>query len=89
MLESDFHDWSVNLKIRRMPRATFVCALILSAISISAQGPGRFTVVEATIPQMQAAMQAQQMGQRPSPAAAMGRALPPGILGRMRNMQGM
>src|SRR6187200_1088497 len=39
-----------------MPRATFVCVLVLSAISISAQGPGRFTVVEATIPQMQAAM---------------------------------
>src|SRR6188768_915004 len=47
-----------------MPRATFVCVLVLSAISISAQGPARFNVVEATIPQMQAAMAKGQLTSR-------------------------
>ena len=47
-----------------MSRATVVCALILSAISLSAQGPGRFTIVEATIPQMQAAMAKGQVTSR-------------------------
>ncbi|MEO7156799.1 MAG: amidase family protein [Vicinamibacterales bacterium] len=47
-----------------MPRATFLCALILSAISISAQGPRRFAIVEATIPQMQAAMATGQVTSR-------------------------
>src|SRR6188768_4403625 len=47
-----------------MPRATFVCVLVLSAISISAQGPARFNVVEATIPQMQAAMAKGQVTSR-------------------------
>src|SRR6187200_3191569 len=47
-----------------MPRATFVCVLVLSAISISAQGPPRFNVVEATIPQMQAAMAKGQVTSR-------------------------
>ena len=39
-----------------MHRATFVFALVVSVITVSAQGQGRFTVVEASIPQMQAAM---------------------------------
>jgi amidase len=39
-----------------MKRAAFTFALIASVASLGAQGPGRFTVVEATIPQMQAAL---------------------------------
>ncbi len=39
-----------------MRRFTFAFALVASAWTIGAQGQGRFSVVEATIPQMQAAM---------------------------------
>ena len=37
---------------------------MVSAISLGAQGPGKFTVVEATIPQMQAAMAKGQVTSR-------------------------
>jgi len=47
-----------------MPRITFVFALALSSISLVAQEPGRFNVVEATIPQMQAAMAKGQLTSR-------------------------
>lgn len=47
-----------------MKRATFVCVLVASAITLGAQGQGKFTVVEATIPQMQAAMAKGQVTSR-------------------------
>jgi len=50
-----------------MKRATFVCALAALAITLGAQGAhsqGKFTVVEATIPQMQAAMAKGQLTSR-------------------------
>src|SRR5690349_12070126 len=47
-----------------MKRATLLCALLVSAITIGAQAPGKFTVVEATIPQMQAAMAKGQVTSR-------------------------
>ena len=47
-----------------MKRAAFVFALVVSAFTLGAQGQGRFTVVEATIPQMQAAMAKGQVTSR-------------------------
>ena len=47
-----------------MKRATFVCAVIASAITLGAQGQSKFSVVEATIPQMQAAMAKGQLTSR-------------------------
>ena len=47
-----------------MPRITFVLGLALFSISLGAQPPGRFAVVEATIPQMQAAMAKGQVTSR-------------------------
>jgi amidase len=47
-----------------MKKAAFVFTLIVSALTLAAQGQGRFTVVEATIPQMQAAMAKGQVTSR-------------------------
>jgi amidase len=47
-----------------MRRFTFAFALAVSACTLGAQGQGRFTVVEATIPQMQAAMAKGQVTSR-------------------------
>ena len=47
-----------------MRRLTFVFALVLSAVALGAQAPGRFNVVEATIPQMQAALAKGQVTSR-------------------------
>jgi amidase len=47
-----------------MHRATFVFALMVSVFSLAAQGQGRFNVVEASIPQMQAAMAKGQVTSR-------------------------
>lgn len=47
-----------------MKKAAFVFALVTSAITLGAQGPGKFSVVEATIPQMQAAMAKGQVTSR-------------------------
>jgi amidase len=47
-----------------MKRATLLCALLVSAITIGAQGQRSFAVVEATIPQMQAAMANGQLTSR-------------------------
>jgi amidase len=47
-----------------MKRAASVFVVLASAISLGAQGPGRFNVVEATIPQMQAAMTKGQVTSR-------------------------
>ena len=48
-----------------MKRATFVFALLVSALSLGVQGQQRrFTVVEATIPQMQEAMAKKQVTSR-------------------------
>src|SRR5690349_4588165 len=47
-----------------MKRATLLCALLVSAITIGAQGQRSFAVVEATIPQMQAAMAKGQVTSR-------------------------
>ena len=47
-----------------MRRITFVFALVVSAVSLGAQAPARFNVVEATIPQMQAAMAKGQVTSR-------------------------
>jgi amidase len=47
-----------------MRRFTFAFALVASALTLGAQGQGRFSVVEATIPQMQAAMAKGQVTSR-------------------------
>jgi len=47
-----------------MKRAILVFTLAASAISLGAQGQGKFSVVEATIPQMQAAMAKGQVTSR-------------------------
>jgi amidase len=47
-----------------MKRAAFVFTLIVAALTLAVQGQGRFTVVEATIPQMQAAMAKGQVTSR-------------------------
>jgi amidase len=47
-----------------MRRFTFAFALVVSALTLGAQGQGRFSVVEATIPQMQAAMAKGQVTSR-------------------------
>ncbi len=47
-----------------MRRITFVFALAVGAASLGAQAPARFNVVEATIPQMQAALAAGQVTSR-------------------------
>jgi amidase len=47
-----------------MKRAAFVVVALLSVISLGAQTPARFNVVEATIPQMQAAMAKGQVTSR-------------------------
>jgi amidase len=47
-----------------MKRLLFVFALLASVSFVSAQGPSRFTVIEATIPQMQAAMAKGQLTSR-------------------------
>ena len=47
-----------------MRRLTLVFALVLSSLSLAAQAPGRFSVVEATIPQMQVAMAKGQVTSR-------------------------
>jgi amidase len=47
-----------------MHRATFVFALLLAVSTLAAQGQARFTVVEASIPQMQAAMAKGQVTSR-------------------------
>ena len=47
-----------------MHRATFVFALVVSLFTLAAHGQGRFTVVEASIPQMQAAMAKGQVTSR-------------------------
>jgi amidase len=47
-----------------MKRAAAVLVFLLSIISLGAQSPSRFTVVEATIPQMQAAMAKGQVTSR-------------------------
>src|SRR3954462_7462351 len=47
-----------------MKRATFVCVLVAAAVTLGAQGQSRFSVVEATIPQMQAAMAKGQVTSR-------------------------
>ena len=47
-----------------MRRLTFVFAVALSSLSLGAQAPARFSVVEATIPQMQAAMAKGQVTSR-------------------------
>ncbi len=47
-----------------MPRFIFGFALAVSVVSLGAQGSGRFTVVEATIPQMQAALAKGQVTSR-------------------------
>ncbi|HWI17134.1 MAG TPA: amidase family protein, partial [Vicinamibacterales bacterium] len=47
-----------------MKRAAAVVLALLSVISLGAQSPARFTVVEATIPQMQAAMAKKQVTSR-------------------------
>jgi amidase len=47
-----------------MHRATLVFALLLPVLTLSAQGQGRFTVVEASIPEMQAAMAAGRVTSR-------------------------
>ena len=47
-----------------MKRAAVVFALVASAFTLGAQGQGRFSVVEATIPQMQAAMAKGQVTSR-------------------------
>jgi amidase len=47
-----------------MQQASFVLAIVASAISVGGQGPTRFSVVEATIPQMQAAMARSQVTSR-------------------------
>ena len=47
-----------------MRRFTFAFALVAAAFTLGAQGQGRFTVVEATIPQMQAAMAKGQVTSR-------------------------
>lgn len=47
-----------------MRRFTFAFALVAAALTLGAQGQGRFTVVEATIPQMQAAMAKGQVTSR-------------------------
>ena len=51
-------------RISRMKRAILVFTLAASAISLGAQGQGKFSVVEATIPQMQAAMAKGQVTSR-------------------------
>src|SRR4026209_1896960 len=55
---------SILIRIPRMKRVTFVYALAVSAITLGAQGQGKFSVVEATIPQMQAAMAKGQVTSR-------------------------
>jgi amidase len=47
-----------------MRRFTFAFALVAAAFTLGAQGQGRFSVVEATIPQMQAAMAKGQVTSR-------------------------
>ena len=47
-----------------MKHALFAFALAASAISLGAQTPSKFTVVEATIPQLQAAMAKGQVTSR-------------------------
>ncbi|HEX6213960.1 MAG TPA: amidase family protein [Vicinamibacterales bacterium] len=47
-----------------MKRAAFAFVVAASIASLGAQGPGRFNVVEATIPQMQAAMAKGQVTSR-------------------------
>jgi amidase len=47
-----------------MQRFIFALTLVASAVSLGAQSPPRFTVVEATIPQMQAAMARGQITSR-------------------------
>jgi amidase len=47
-----------------MKRVTCVFALMLSAFTLAGQGQGRFTVVESSIPQMQAAMAQGQVTSR-------------------------
>ena len=47
-----------------MKRATIVCALLLSVFTLASSGQGRFSVVEATIPAMQAAMAKGQLTSR-------------------------
>jgi amidase len=47
-----------------MKRATAVAIALLSIVSLGAQSPARFNVVEATIPQMQAAMAKGQVTSR-------------------------
>ena len=47
-----------------MRRFTFAFGLVASALTLGAQGQGRFSVVEATIPQMQAAMAKGQVTSR-------------------------
>src|SRR5687767_10893112 len=47
-----------------MKRSAFAFILAASVASLGAQGPGRFNVVEATIPQMQAAMVKGQLTSR-------------------------
>jgi amidase len=51
-------------RIWHMHRATFVFALLFSIFTLAGQGQGRFTVVEASIPQMQAAMAKGQVTSR-------------------------
>src|SRR5688572_15521800 len=47
-----------------MKHAIFAFALVASMVSLGAQGQQRFSVVEATIPQMQAAMAKGQVTSR-------------------------
>ena len=47
-----------------MKKVSFVFALIVSALALGVQGQRRFTVVEATIPQMQEAMATKQLTSR-------------------------
>src|SRR6478752_5418052 len=58
--------WLPATRILRMKRASFVFAALASVSFLSAQGqtPAKFSVVEATIPQMQAAMAKGQLTSR-------------------------